>query len=132
MRLEITHEWDAVIATFEHPRYEMYGGGQVFDGEAAVRAYFAASRTPFPDQGNEIIAISHADDTVLVEFWLTGTHFRAAQSRQSRYRTDGQELPHAHGRKLRVRAGQRTRSSASAPISIRPPCCANSGLDSKA
>ena len=63
-----------MIATFEHPRYEMYGGGQVFDGEAAVRAYFAASRTPFPDQGNEIIAIAHADNTVLVEFWLTGTH----------------------------------------------------------
>jgi hypothetical protein len=74
MALEITHEWDAVIATFEHPRYEMYGSGQVFDGEAAVRAYFAASRTPFPDQGNEIIAIAAADNTVLVEFWLTGTH----------------------------------------------------------
>jgi ketosteroid isomerase-like protein len=74
MALEVTHDWDGVIATFEHPRYEMYGGGQVFDGEAAVRGYFAASRTPFPDQGNEIIAISHADDTVLVEFWLTGTH----------------------------------------------------------
>lgn len=74
MALEITHEWDAVIATFEHPRYEMHGGGQVFDGEQAVRAYFAASRTPFPDQGNEIIAIAAADDTVLVEFWLTGTH----------------------------------------------------------
>jgi len=74
MALEITHEWDEVIATFDHPRYEMHGGGQVFDGEAAVRAYFAASRTPFPDQGNEIIAIAHADDTVLVEFWLTGTH----------------------------------------------------------
>lgn len=74
MALEITHEWDEVIATFEHPRYEMYGSGAVFDGEEAVRAYFAASRTPFPDQGNEIIAIAHADDTVLVEFWLTGTH----------------------------------------------------------
>lgn len=74
MALEITHEWDAVIATFDHPRYEMYGSGQVFDGEAAVRAYFAASRTPFPDQGNEIIAIATAGDTVLVEFWLTGTH----------------------------------------------------------
>lgn len=74
MALEITHEWDAVIATFEHPRYEMYGGGQVFDGEEAVRGYFAASRTPFPDQGNEIIAIAAADNTVLVEFWLTGTH----------------------------------------------------------
>lgn len=74
MALEITHDWDGVIATFEHPRYELYGTGVVFDGEEAVRRYFDASRTPFPDQGNEIIAISHADDTVLVEFWLTGTH----------------------------------------------------------
>lgn len=46
----------------------------MFDGEEAVRRYFAASRTPFPDQGNEIIAISHSENTVLVEFWLTGTH----------------------------------------------------------
>ena len=74
MALEITHDWDGVIATFAHPRYEMHGGGQVFDGEEAVRNYFAASRTPFPDQGNEIIAIAAAGDTVLVEFWLTGTH----------------------------------------------------------
>ena len=74
MALECVHDWDAVIATFEHPRYEMYGAGTVFDGEAAVRGYFAASRTPFPDQGNEIIAIAHGGDTVLVEFWLTGTH----------------------------------------------------------
>lgn len=74
MALEITHEWDKVIATFDRPRYELYGPGAVFDGEEAVRAYFAASRIPFPDQGNEIIAISHADNTVLVEFWLTGTH----------------------------------------------------------
>jgi len=74
MALEITHEWDEVIATFEQPRYELYGSGVVFDGEEAVRSYFAASRKPFPDQGNEIIAIAHADETVLVEFWLTGTH----------------------------------------------------------
>ena len=74
MALEVTHDWDGVIATFAYPRYEMYGGGQVFDGEAAVRSYFAALRTPFPDQGNEVIAIAHADNTVLVEFWLTGTH----------------------------------------------------------
>jgi len=74
MRLETAHDWDGVIATFQSPRYEMYGGGQVFDGEAAVRGYFAASRIPFPDQGNEIIAIAHVGDIVLVEFWLTGTH----------------------------------------------------------
>jgi hypothetical protein len=74
MALEVTHDWDGVIATFAHPRYEMHGGGQVFDGETAVRGYFAASRTPFPDQANEIIALAHDGDTVLVEFWLTGTH----------------------------------------------------------
>jgi hypothetical protein len=74
MALECVCDWDAVIATFEHPRYELYGAGTVFDGEQAVRGYFAASRTPFPDQGNEIIAMAQAGDTVLVEFWLTGTH----------------------------------------------------------
>jgi ketosteroid isomerase-like protein len=74
MRLECEADWDGVIATFERPRYELYGAGTVFDGEAAVRGYFAASRTPFPDQANEIIAIGTGGDTVLVEFWLTGTH----------------------------------------------------------
>jgi hypothetical protein len=74
MAWECDCDWDAVIATFEHPRYEMYGSGTVFDGEEAVRGYFRASRTPFPDQANEIIAIAHDGDTVLVEFWLTGTH----------------------------------------------------------
>ena len=76
MALEITHDWDGVIATFEHPRYELLGPGTIFDGEAAVRSYFAASREPFPDLANEVISIAaDADaDTVLVEFWLTGTH----------------------------------------------------------
>lgn len=74
MALECVSDWDAVIATFEHPRYEMYGSGAVFDGEEAVRGYFAASRTPFPDQSNEIISIAHGGNTVLVEFWLMGTH----------------------------------------------------------
>jgi ketosteroid isomerase-like protein len=76
MALECVSDWDAVIATFEHPRYEMYGSSQVFDGEDAVRGYFRTSRTPFPDQANEVISIAvDADaDTVLVEFWLTGTH----------------------------------------------------------
>jgi hypothetical protein len=74
IRLECEGDWDGVIATFEHPRYELYGAGTVFDGEAAVRSYFAASRTPFPDQANEIIAIGAGGDTVLVEFRLTGTH----------------------------------------------------------
>ncbi|MFZ5726302.1 MAG: ester cyclase [Pseudomonadota bacterium] len=76
MALEIAHDWDGVIATFDHPRYELMGPDTVLDGEAAVRSYFAASREPFPDQANEVIAIAAdaASDSVLVEFWLTGTH----------------------------------------------------------
>lgn len=75
MALEIVADWDGVIATFAgHPRYELYGSGVIYDGEAAVRGYFAASRGAFPDQANEVIAIAHGDDRVLVEFWLTGTH----------------------------------------------------------
>ena len=95
MRLEITHEWDAVIATFEHPRYELYGNGVVFDGEAEVREYFRLSRIPFPDQANEVIAVAHADDTVLVEFWLTGTHLGPL-------RLGGREIA-ATGKAFRVR-----------------------------
>src|SRR5438876_12305841 len=80
MRLECEGDWDGVIATFAHPRYELYGAGTAFDGEAAVRGYFAASRIPFPDQANEIIAIGAEGDTVLVEFCLTGTHLGPPRS----------------------------------------------------
>jgi ketosteroid isomerase-like protein len=76
MALECVADRDSAIATFEHPRYEMQCDGGVFDGEAAVRGYFRSSRTPFPNQANEIIAIA-ADaqsEVVLVEFWLSGTH----------------------------------------------------------
>ena len=69
MALEITHDWDGVIATFEHPRYELLGPGTIFDGEAAVRSYFAASREPFPDQANEVISIA-ADADAYVDIAL--------------------------------------------------------------
>lgn len=97
MALEITHDWDAVIATFEHPRYELLGPGTVFDGEEAVRRYFAMSRVPFPDQGNEVIAVA-ADpeaETVLVEFWLTGTHLGPLQL--------GERIIEPTGKAFRVR-----------------------------
>lgn len=64
----------ATIATFRHPRYELIGSGQVFDGEEEVRRYYARSRAAFPDQRNEIHAIHHAEDAVIVEFDLLGTH----------------------------------------------------------
>ena len=74
MESENAHDFDATIATFGHPRYELVATGDVFDGEDAVRAYFAESRRAFPDQRNELITLHHADDTVIVEFDLLGTH----------------------------------------------------------
>jgi steroid delta-isomerase-like uncharacterized protein len=74
MESENRHDFDATIATFAHPRYELIATGETFDGEAQVREYFAQSRTAFPDQRNELIALHHADDAVIVEFYLLGTH----------------------------------------------------------
>jgi steroid delta-isomerase-like uncharacterized protein len=74
MEAENEHDFDAVIATFARPRYELIATDTVHDGEAAVREYFRASRTAFPDQRNELIALHHADDAVIAEFWLLGTH----------------------------------------------------------
>jgi len=75
MDSEIRLDFDATIATFDHPHYELFGPGAVFDGEDAVRGYFASSRATFPDQANEPIALRPlGDDAVLAEFWLTGTH----------------------------------------------------------
>jgi steroid delta-isomerase-like uncharacterized protein len=74
MESENRHDFDTTIATFDHPRYELVPTGDVFDGEQEVRGYFAESRTAFPDQRNELIALHHADDAVIVEFDLLGTH----------------------------------------------------------
>jgi steroid delta-isomerase-like uncharacterized protein len=74
MESENRLDFDTTMGTFHHPRYELIGSGDVYDGEAEVRAYFEESRTAFPDQRNELIALHHADDAVIAEFWLRGTH----------------------------------------------------------
>jgi steroid delta-isomerase-like uncharacterized protein len=74
MEAENVHDYDTVIATFAHPRYELVATDRVHDGEAAVREYFRETRSAFPDQRNELIALHHMDDGVLAELWLLGTH----------------------------------------------------------
>jgi steroid delta-isomerase-like uncharacterized protein len=74
MDSENRHEYDATIATFEHPRYELIGTGDVYDGPEEVARYFEETRTAFPDQENELIALHHAEDAVIVEAWVRGTH----------------------------------------------------------
>ena len=74
MESENEHEFDRTMATFHHPRYEIVPTGDVHDGEQEVAAYFAETRRAFPDQRNELVALRHADDAVVVEFDLKGTH----------------------------------------------------------
>ena len=77
MEAENEHDFDAVISTFAHPRYELIATGQVFDGEEEVREYFRVSRASFPDQRNELVSIRSTDDAVVVELDLLGTHLGA-------------------------------------------------------
>jgi steroid delta-isomerase-like uncharacterized protein len=74
MESENNHQFDVTMATFHHPRYELIATGDVHDGEAAVDAYFRETRAAFPDQRNELITLHHADEAVIAEFWLLGTH----------------------------------------------------------
>jgi steroid delta-isomerase-like uncharacterized protein len=74
MESENRHEFDATMETFHHPRYEIVPTGDVFDGPEEVQGYFDETRTAFPDQRNKLVALYHADDAVIVEFDLLGTH----------------------------------------------------------
>ena len=74
MESENVHRFDVTMGTFAHPRYEIVPTGDVYDGEEQVAAYFEETRTAFPDQRNELIEMHHAEDSVVVEFDLKGTH----------------------------------------------------------
>jgi len=74
MEAENRHEFDVTLGTFHHPRYEIIATGEVHDGPDEVMRYFEETRTAFPDQRNELIALHHADDAVIAEANLLGTH----------------------------------------------------------
>jgi steroid delta-isomerase-like uncharacterized protein len=74
MDSENRHEFDATLETFDHPRYEIIPTGDVFDGPEEVMGYFEETRVAFPDQSNELTALYHSDDAVVVEAILRGTH----------------------------------------------------------
>jgi steroid delta-isomerase-like uncharacterized protein len=74
MESENRHAFDVTLQTFSHPRYELIPTGEVYDGADAVAAYYQTTRAAFPDQRNEVRAMHHSDDAVIVEFDLLGTH----------------------------------------------------------
>src|SRR4051812_23313425 len=74
MESENRHEFDTTLATFKHPRYELIATDEVIDGATDVARYYEETRAAFPDQRNVLIALHHADDAVIAEFDLLGTH----------------------------------------------------------
>jgi ketosteroid isomerase-like protein len=83
MASENDQDFDRTIATFGHPRYEL-NTGEIFDGDAEVRDYYARTRGDFPDQRNENSVLRSTDDGVVVEFDLLGTHAQLGTSFRSR------------------------------------------------
>jgi steroid delta-isomerase-like uncharacterized protein len=63
---------EATIATFERPRYEV--NGEESDGKGAVRDLLGELLGAFPDFHVEVERLRHADDAVIVEGRVTGTH----------------------------------------------------------
>jgi steroid delta-isomerase-like uncharacterized protein len=74
MESENELDFATTLATFEHPRYELIATGQIFDGADEVSGYYRSSRAAFPDQRNEQVVLTPADDAVIAEFDLLGTH----------------------------------------------------------
>ena len=71
---ENTGDVEAVLATFHRPRYNIVPSGQVTEGEAAVRELMAGFLRSFPDFRFVYGTIHHADDAVILEGRITGTH----------------------------------------------------------
>jgi predicted ester cyclase len=59
---------------FPHPRYELIGNNRVYEGLEVCARYLKERRNAFPDYRAEPIALHHADDAVIAEAWVTGTH----------------------------------------------------------
>ncbi|QQQ77537.1 ester cyclase [Saccharothrix sp. 6-C] len=71
---ENEHEFDTAVGAFDHPRCEIVATGQVFDGRAEVAAYYARVHDAFPDRRSTLVELRHAEDAVVVELELRGTH----------------------------------------------------------
>jgi steroid delta-isomerase-like uncharacterized protein len=74
MDSENRHDFEATLATFRHPRYELVPSGDIYDGTAEVLRYYHETRAAFPDQRNRVRALYVAESAVVAEFILEGTH----------------------------------------------------------
>ena len=74
MESENRHDFDTTMRTFTIRATRSSRPGRCMTAKARCARYFEETRAAFPDQRNEMIALHHADDAVVVEFDLLGTH----------------------------------------------------------
>lgn len=74
LEIERRGDLDRLAEIFPHPRYELIGNQRVYDGLETCTRYLRERRHAFPDYATELIALHHADDAVVAEAWVTGTH----------------------------------------------------------
>jgi steroid delta-isomerase-like uncharacterized protein len=67
-------DYETALATFQHPRYEYVASDEVYDGAEEVMAHWREFDRAFPDQEIEIVRLYTADDAVLMEAIVRGTH----------------------------------------------------------
>jgi steroid delta-isomerase-like uncharacterized protein len=71
---ENRHDVEATVATFGHARYEVMPLGEPSDGAAAVRELLQGLIDGFPDFNADVQRMHHADDAVICEVRMSGTH----------------------------------------------------------
>ena len=71
---ENRHDVNGAIATFAHPQYDVVPGDLFFDGPAEVDRLLSALMRGFSDFHIALRTLRHADDAVICEIEMTGTH----------------------------------------------------------
>ena len=74
LEVENTGAVERLAEVFPHPRYELIGNNRVYDGIEECTRYLHDRAAAFPDYRGELIAYYHADDAVIAEVWISGTH----------------------------------------------------------
>ncbi|MEJ0044038.1 MAG: hypothetical protein WDM81_18290 [Rhizomicrobium sp.] len=105
MHLETVHDWDGVLATFEHPHYDINDGGGGVHRRRRRAALFpeladAVSRPGQRDHRHRGDG-RHRAGRVLADGNASG----AFAPRRPHHRADRPRLPRPHGRDVRVQAG---------------------------
>lgn len=74
MEAENALEMDRALETFAHPALRDRRHGRSVRRARGGRPLLSRVAACCPDQRNELISLGHAEDAVIVEFWLLGTH----------------------------------------------------------